>query len=639
MIKKVMVIMFALLLVGFVSALDVIIDQEDGVTIIQNQSVIQIIVADTNSTTECGDAEFLRGDGTCQTLTGGGDFLESQFQYSFGINFTEAFNLNHTAEASINIFNQTLNTTSDVIFDGLNITRLFNLVGTMDLFHTATADDDHAFELNYDGAGFGGTHALDLVHTTGAIGLGSDETTILINIDQFLATGGDVVGLEVLTTEGGAKVIGVEVGVQVNPIEQLSGIFSNMNIAIDVTTNVLASFISTASDVAIFENDNEGIIIGNTEKFEEIEFIFDTVASGSGVKPEFFYSTGATTWTQFFPVDATNGMRNNGIILWLDSDIPTWATNGSDYLIRINRTQNSLSTAPIEDKIQIASATEYFWDKNAYMFINNISVNNLTLRSPSLLSCVGALQTDSTGNIICGSGGAGDFSFTDFQNSFSINFTEAFNTNISAIGVGNFSFSDFQDSFNQNLSNHSFGDFSFTDFQTSFNLNISGIDTNATTECGDAEFLRGDGTCQTISVGGDFSKTDFQGAFNNNITFVGVGNFSFIDFQASFNLNISGIDTNETTRFANLVGTDCGAGNLVIGIDADGTVNCVADADTNTLHPFTVSSGKIYNATAGVEFGIGTSNPTHAITVDGNLNITGSSNCILFDSGGKICSS
>lgn len=69
-------------------------------------------------------------------------------------------------------------------------------------------------------------------------------------------------------------------------------------------------------------------------------------------------------------------------------------------------------------------------------------------------------------------------------------------------------------------------------------LKTSFYDTNATTECGDNEYLRGDGTCQVIS----------------SIT-----------------------DTNETARFVNLTAYDCPGGDLVLGVHDNGTVKCAAD--------------------------------------------------------------
>ena len=259
--------------------------------------------------------------------------------------------------------------------------EILHVIGQILLDHTATESDDHGLELIIDAAGFGDVKGLFIDYITGAIVTGEDEEVILINIDQSLANGGDVVGLEILATEGGANIYGLEAGALVNPVLQLSGIFDDMDSALHNTTNVRAAFISTSTDVPIFTADNDFVTIGDASKFEEIEFLLDTTASNPGIKPTFEYSTGVNNWTEFNPTDGTNGLRNTGIIAWLDADIPLWAVGtGTEFLIRINRTQNSLQTTPIEDKVQISAITEYIWDKNGYLNIKNITTTgNVTI--------------------------------------------------------------------------------------------------------------------------------------------------------------------------------------------------------------------------------------------------------------------
>jgi len=68
-------------------------------------------------------------------------------------------------------------------------------------------------------------------------------------------------------------------------------------------------------------------------------------------------------------------MRHTGVIAWDDADIPTWAVdNTPEYLIRIKRTRDVLTTPPKEDKVQIAAVTEYIWDKNG-----DVSIRKITL--------------------------------------------------------------------------------------------------------------------------------------------------------------------------------------------------------------------------------------------------------------------
>jgi hypothetical protein len=249
----------------------------------------------------------------------------------------------------------------------------------IDLIHTAAEPDDHALEIVANAAGFGDVKAVDIDYITGAIAGGADEAAIIVNIDESASTGGDVFGLEVVTTTlGSALVKGLVAGVGVGPVVQLSGTFTDadsiLNKAVDVTS-ALAD--GGAGNITMFVADNDTITIGNAAKFEEIEVLIDTAASGSGVAPTFEYSTGVGTWASFTPTDGTNGFRNTGVMLWLDGDIPSWAVGtGSEYLIRVTRTRNSLTTSPIVDEIQIAGATEYGWDANANVTVASVTVDD-----------------------------------------------------------------------------------------------------------------------------------------------------------------------------------------------------------------------------------------------------------------------
>ena len=252
------------------------------------------------------------------------------------------------------------------------------VVGDLDVIHTSTETDDHAFEIDVDADGFGDVKAMDIVYQTGAITTGVDEAIILIEIDETEANGGDVAGVEVIATEalGGspADIFALKAGALVNPILQLSGTFEDMDSANNSGTEALTAFTTTTTNVTIFASDNNYIIIGDAEKFEELEFILNTDSSNPGIKPTFEFSTGADTWTEFTPGDGTNGMRNTGVVVWRDADIPTWAVGGSnEYKIRIIRTTNNLNTVPIEGKVQISKDTEYGWNKDGDLTIKNIN--------------------------------------------------------------------------------------------------------------------------------------------------------------------------------------------------------------------------------------------------------------------------
>lgn len=129
----------------------------------------------------------------------------------------------------------------------------------------------------------------------------------------------------------------------------------------------------------MFSANSDTITIGFGTKFEELEIILDTPSSKS-IAPTFEYSTGVGTWGAFTPVDGTNGFQNTGVVIWLDADIPTFATGlAGEYLVRITRTRVSIATTPIVDLIQASSVTEHGWDKDG-----NIDVETLTSKSMKL---------------------------------------------------------------------------------------------------------------------------------------------------------------------------------------------------------------------------------------------------------------
>lgn len=251
---------------------------------------------------------------------------------------------------------------------------------TVDVIHTATEADDHTVEIETDAAGFGDVKALEIDYVTGAISAGEDEGVVLINIDETLATGGDVFAVEVLATDGSADVYGLKVGALIGPVHQDSGVFVNPTTGTDNTpsTDVPAMIDgSTGTTTAIFEADNEYIIIGAATPFEEIEFILTTPASVS-IKPTFWYSTAGTgQFTQFTPVDGTNGFNHTGVVAWDASDLTGHVADDvtTTFDIRVIRTRNNLGTSPVLGYAKVAATTEYIWDKDGDINLANIAAS------------------------------------------------------------------------------------------------------------------------------------------------------------------------------------------------------------------------------------------------------------------------
>ena len=267
------------------------------------------------------------------------------------------------------------------INSGLDPRTGLTVSGDIDILHTAIEADDHAFEIDVDAATFGDVKAIDIVYTTGILIAGKDEGIILINIDEVAATGGEVFGLEVLATDGSASIYGMKVGAVIGPIHQDSGIFIDPTTGTDNTPstdvpNMIDGNIATFT--TIFEAQNEYIIIGAAAAFEEIEFIITTPTSNPGIKPTFWYSS-AAGFTQFTPVDGTNGFRNTGVVAWDASDLVGHIVGGvtGTYDIKVIRTKaGSLSPSPILGYAKTAATVEYTWDKNGDVSIHDLIIGD-----------------------------------------------------------------------------------------------------------------------------------------------------------------------------------------------------------------------------------------------------------------------
>ncbi len=252
--------------------------------------------------------------------------------------------------------------------------------GHLGVTRTATEADQHAVEIIADAAGFGDFKGLDIDYITGALAAGDDEEVMLVNIDESASTGGEISGYQILTTsEGSATIHGYTTGININPILHNSGTFGNatniLNKAVDVTA-ALAN--GGGGSISCFVADDDTMTIGDGSKWNEMEIILGTPASGGGIAPVFAFSTGGAGFTNFAPSDGTNGMRNSGAILWIAADLSGWATNASGrFEIRITRTRNTVTTTPIMDELQISSATEFTWDAAGDLTVNSISLSTV----------------------------------------------------------------------------------------------------------------------------------------------------------------------------------------------------------------------------------------------------------------------
>ena len=248
------------------------------------------------------------------------------------------------------------------------------IVGHVGVCRTATATDQHAFDIVADAAGNGDFKATEVEYTTGCICTGQNDAVHLVEVIETCACGGEVSALEVLSCSVGcADIFAITTGVNVNIIQQNSGTFCNASSILNCVADVLAALsCGGAGNITMFACNSDTVTVGSCAKFEEMEFIICTPASGGGVAPTFEFSTAGCGWTSFTPVDGTNGLKNTGEILWEDADIPTWAVHSCEFKIRITRTRVTLGTKPVVDLVQIAASTLYTWNKCGNLAVNVI---------------------------------------------------------------------------------------------------------------------------------------------------------------------------------------------------------------------------------------------------------------------------
>lgn len=121
-------------------------------------------------------------------------------------------------------------------------------------------------------------------------------------------------------------------------------------------TDVTTEFGSDASDVQIFAADDDRIYVGYDSTFEGIEVVL-AIVSSDDIVAVFEYWNGLA-WTALTVTDGTNGFVQSGDIeITVPVDWTTKDVNGtSKFYVRIQRTENTVTTPPTEDTIRIESS-------------------------------------------------------------------------------------------------------------------------------------------------------------------------------------------------------------------------------------------------------------------------------------------
>ncbi len=335
----------------------------------------------------------------------------------------------------------------------------------------------------------------------------------------------------------------------------------------------------------------------------------DTAAAGFGTGIEFELEDDGTgvdvlAAIQVLSTDATAGAEH-GAFAFLTADI---GDDGLAERMRIDEdgnvgigttspthTLNVVGNANITGTLYVSETNISTWMYNetigAYTYTDTAIANNMT---------VGVLQ--------------GLLNATDIYSTY----------NATYANMGNFSFTDFDASFTLNLSKISQSDFNFTDFQTSFDLNYT----------------------YPASSFSDFNSTHFQSAFDLNFSAESVGDFFFTDFYGSFNLNITAWEVlvnasylttyNATYASIDTNASSCGSNEYLDGdgacITADSTGQCAANAVCEGGH--THPASEVTTGTFGTgSYVIDTNLTVQTIAFEGSalLQIYDNVTCIIWE--------
>lgn len=357
---------------------------------------------DSNAILDVGGTEGLSG---IPTLTYAGAFTltatDSALSVVVGTGAGDNFTLNTTGlvyqgitgwigfarvpTTQLDVF---LNSTDHFLIDGETNERGVT-IGAMRQLHKPSVTGTRAKNYVIDANGMADTKAITIEYTATGLAAGDTNAGIDVTIDTANSTGGEISAIHMSSIGSGGIAPSVMLAnVGVAPIRHDSGAYGAIEQVWEFTAgptwaDSTAAFNSTVTDVEIFTLDDDYIYIGDAAQFSDISVILEIAAANPGVKPIFEFSAGASSWTAFGATDGTNGFRINGSITWTTSDLSGWTTDtvnavASKYWIRIQRTANTLSTAPTEDIIQISAPIRYLWNANGDTYMNTLGVGAIS---------------------------------------------------------------------------------------------------------------------------------------------------------------------------------------------------------------------------------------------------------------------
>jgi len=201
---------------------------------------------------------------------------------------------------------------------------------------------------------------------------------------HLLAANSEIHTIDVSTSDGipAGDVAGLAVHTYVDPIHQHIGTYtspSQTEYAGEKHTNGTVWADGIDGSEILIKNSDE-VYIGSAAKFSEIEVIMTTGAT-KHIGLTFWFNTAADAWTQFYPLDGTEGFQQSGLIHWDEDNIPTWTNDGdpggaessAGYWIKIIRTSVPDPGTPTPTTMKTGTFTFYSWNH-----LGNLDILNAT---------------------------------------------------------------------------------------------------------------------------------------------------------------------------------------------------------------------------------------------------------------------
>jgi len=244
----------------------------------------------------------------------------------------------------------------------------------LDVELEAGTDGTEAVCINIDAEDYSSVRAIAVEYDTGDFQPGERTSVIKVSLDDTKAVSSDTtteidfINLLTLDKEDLEK-HAIRIGQSFDSALIVSGgTEEDPDHGYEVTSDVPVTRVTgiapdgtafleaSASDLTIFDADNDYILIGSDATFEAIDVI---LANGANqpILPEYYYSTGAGTWATLIVEETTNGFTQSGTITfnapatWAlsNSTQPAGAAINNAFYVKIVRTRNNLGSPPVED--------------------------------------------------------------------------------------------------------------------------------------------------------------------------------------------------------------------------------------------------------------------------------------------------